>query len=101
NVHGHNARLEVEVGLKEAYANTDYPDMVIDFGDLKKIVGPIVERLDHQMLNEVLKWSRPTAERLVEWIAFEVMANLPEQNYVKSVRLTETCDSWATWRHSG
>jgi len=46
NVHGHNARVQVTVFGK--------PDsktgMVIDFGDLKALVGYVLDKLDHAFL---------------------------------------------------
>lgn len=98
NVHGHNSVLEVEVGMEQSHRDTNgNPDMVIDFGDLGKLVKPLIEKVDHQMLNDVFHTGRPTAEYLVEWFANNINAALPRGLYVSSVKLTETPDNWATW----
>jgi len=49
NLHGHNWKVEVCVQgstLTEA-------GVLIDFGELKKYVSEIIERLDHKFLNEL------------------------------------------------
>lgn len=97
NLHGHTYILEV--GIKEE------PDqesgMVIDFGRLKQIVERnIIEKLDHQNLNEVdapfFPTSMPTAERMVQWIV-KVLRNF-WPNELSFVRLYETPTSYAEWR---
>ena len=35
---------------------------VLDFGDLKKAVRPIIDLLDHHMLNDIPGLGNPTAE---------------------------------------
>ena len=45
NLHGHSYKLLVEVeGDVEGYG------MVMDYYDMKKVIGPIVEQLDHSFL---------------------------------------------------
>jgi 6-pyruvoyltetrahydropterin/6-carboxytetrahydropterin synthase len=45
NIHGHSYKMIVELSGE---VNTE--GMVLDFYDLKKIVNPIVEKLDHSFL---------------------------------------------------
>ena len=40
----------------------------MDFADLKKVVDPIVDRLDHYLLNEIEGLENPTSEVLAMWI---------------------------------
>ena len=48
NLHGHSYKLSVEIT-----GDTDKNGMVMDYFDLKKVVQPIVEELDHGfMVNE-------------------------------------------------
>ena len=98
NTHGHNAVLEVEVRGKE---EGGYEGMVIDFGTLKKIVGNVLEIIDHTYLNTDLggfKAHAPTAENIVQWFMAEIVVRLPKGVVLESLRLTETDDSWTTWR---
>ncbi len=63
-MHGHGYRLRVEVvGPVDQRLG-----WVMDFGDLKAAVEPIIERLDHQTLNEIPGLENPTAEEIVRWI---------------------------------
>lgn len=61
-LHGHSYVLEVEVvGLLDANG------VVVDFEDVDRLVEPVVQRLDHTFLNDVI--GNPTAECVVTWIA--------------------------------
>ena len=99
NVHGHNAVLEVTVtGL----LHTDGPSngMIVDFGILKDIVDRhVVDKLDHQFLNDYLVTSAPpTAEQLVLRITGELIEPFLERDlHLVRVRLYETPDSYAEW----
>jgi len=57
-MHGHNYRVLVTL------QGGDREDMVVDFGDVKTEVGPIVEQLDHTVLNNKIKPGNPTAENI-------------------------------------
>ncbi len=59
-VHGHNYRVLV------TFRASSGADMVIDFGDIKRHVGPIIEELDHGNLNDALPY--PTAENIAKLI---------------------------------
>ncbi|WP_457751781.1 6-pyruvoyl trahydropterin synthase family protein [Thermococcus sp.] len=69
-LHGHTFRLEVAVEgeLKKGY--------VMDFLELRGIVGEIIERLDHRDLNALFE--NPTTENIALWIAGELKKRLPE-----------------------
>lgn len=105
--HGHNALAEIEV-RSEAL---DRRNMVVDFGDIKRIVKGWIDReLDHKMvlrhddplvgplqaLGEpvYLVDSNPTVERIARLIFDEaVKAGLP----VVRVRVSETPNSFADY----
>ncbi|MDX2016993.1 MAG: 6-carboxytetrahydropterin synthase QueD [Planctomycetota bacterium] len=40
---------------------------VCDFGDIKAVVKPLIDQLDHQYLNDIEGLSQSTAERLAQW----------------------------------
>ncbi len=107
NLHGHNARVLVEVSSEKL----NHQGMVMDFCEIREVVEKwINQNLDHKTilcaddpLTEVLQKSgepivvikeNPTAEVLAKWIFEEARkARLP----VSRVTLWETEDSAATY----
>ena len=49
NVHGHNWKVQVVIEGEKL----DETGMLVDFLDVKRLMGDIVDRLDHQFLNEI------------------------------------------------
>jgi len=80
-IHGHTFRLEIAV---EGELRGGY---VIDFLELRRIVGEIIERLDHRNLNDLFE--NPTTENIALWIAREVMKRLPERVRLQRIVLWE------------
>ena len=63
-LHGHSFECEVYVrGPLQAEL-----DWVLDFGDLKALVQPTIDLLDHRFLNEIEGLENPTSEVLARWI---------------------------------
>lgn len=116
NVHGHSYLLHVTV----AGSPSDDPSspkfgMVMDFSDLKKIVGEeVVGRLDHALM--VRRGSvdpssvelithrlvevdyQPTCENMLVDFAGRISRRLPCGVRLVSLRLNETATSFAEWR---
>lgn len=90
-LHGHSFRVEVvvegEVDPAKGY--------LIDFGEIKAVLGPIEDRLDHRLLNEVEGLENPTAEMLAKWVYDRVKPELP---LLSAIRVRETCTSAAEYR---
>ena len=61
---------------------------LIDFGDLKRAVDPIVERLDHDLLNEIEGLENPTSELLAIWFWERLVPSLPQ---LHRITIEETC----------
>ena len=96
NLHGHSWRLDVEVA-RAIKGSAVYTTMIIDFGDLKKIVNDaVIDKLDHQYINDIVP-GPPTAENMVGWIAYQLLETGLE---VVSLKLWETDTSFATWRRA-
>jgi 6-pyruvoyltetrahydropterin/6-carboxytetrahydropterin synthase len=117
NVHGHSYRLYVTLigePIDDA-SNTKY-GMVIDFGDLKKIVKrEVVNKFDHTVVvssavdkkrldalnqmfgNVMLVDYQPTCEMLIGDIAKRITPFLPPGVYLHSLKLYETATSYAEW----
>ena len=77
NLHGHNYRVRVHV----AAGRLDGLGMVIDFADLKRIVGEILGPFDHHLINEVPPFDQrnTTAELLAEYVFREVERRLDDE----------------------
>ena len=113
NIHGHSYVLEVCV-LGEVRTDETHPKngMVMDFGDLKRIVmGSIVDELDHALvLNEAAPKAdlsqfekvvylpyQPTSENMVLDFAERIKALLPSNLQLQFLRLYETATAYAEW----
>ncbi len=90
NLHGH--RGVVEFTFKSAPPEYRKEGMVIDFKDVKRLVGPIVDKLDHAYLNDFIE--NPTAENICAWF-YEQISNTNLQFHLMKIRVYETPDSWA------
>jgi 6-pyruvoyltetrahydropterin/6-carboxytetrahydropterin synthase len=90
-LHGHSFRFDVivegEVDEKLGY--------LIDYGEIKRLVEPLVTRLDHHYLNQIEGLSNPTSENLARWIWRELKPNLP---LLHSIIVHETCTSRCEYR---
>ena len=90
-LHGHSFKFDVivegEVDPAKGY--------LIDYGDIKRVVDPIVKRLDHYYLNEIPGLENPTAEVLAVWIWNRVKEALPQ---LASIIVHETCSSMCEYR---
>ena len=117
-IHGHSYRLFVTIKGEPISEEGDPKlGMVMDFGDLKRIVNSeIVERLDHSFvlrdseqngeLKETLsaKFSKvvlvdyqPTCENMLSDFAARLQRALPVGVELYSLRLHETATSYAEW----
>lgn len=118
NVHGHSYKLSVTVigqPIKD-HSNVKY-GMVIDFGDLKKIVKEeIVDIFDHATVfnrntphvelahklkdhghHVLLVDYQPTSEMMVIDFAGKIQKRLPSNIKLHSLKLQETTTSFAEW----
>lgn len=87
-MHGHSYKMVI--GLRgTANPSTGF---VIDFADLKSIVGPIVELLDHSTLNDFMP--NPTCELLVDRVFHLVQPKFPPGT-VSLVEIWETATAGA------
>jgi 6-pyruvoyltetrahydropterin/6-carboxytetrahydropterin synthase len=118
NVHGHSYKLSVCV-IGEPITDKDNVKfgMVIDFGDLKKIVkSEIVDKFDHATVfnkntphvelaeelknrghHVILVEYQPTSENIVVDFAEKIQKHLPEHIKLHSLKLQETESSFAEW----
>lgn len=67
---------------------------VEDFSDLKRAVKPLIERLDHNYLNEIPGLENPTSEILARWIYQQAKSLIPQ---LYRVVIAETCTSESSY----
>ena len=95
-MHGHNWKVEVEVSGNKL----DNIGMVIDFKKIRIMTNQVVDRLDHQFLNDLsaFKDENPTAENIAKYIHAELTKSINNDNIiVKSIKLWETDKSAVTY----
>lgn len=90
NMHGHTYNLTVYL---EGDLDTQL-QWVMDFKELKDVVKPVIERIDHQLLNDIAGLENPTAERIVVWIWEQIQSELP---LLSRLELNETPTSGAIY----
>lgn len=97
NVHGHNYRCQVTMEGDQL----DDTGLLVDFVLLKKVVGAVIDRMDHQWLNDFPPFDvlNPSAENIAKFIYDEVIKGIQTPRVrLGSVKLWETDTSFATYR---
>lgn len=118
NIHGHSYKLSVTIiGVPIQDINNSKNGMVLDFGDLKRIVkAEVIDIFDHATIfNEntphklialdleksgqcvILVPYQPTSEMMLLDIAKKINIKLPIDVKLHSLRLYETNTSYAEW----
>ena len=99
NPHGHNYKVRITLAGEEL----DSIGLLWDFKDLKAAMNTVIDRLDHQYLNDVepFKVQNPSAENLAKYFYQETAARLKASTQgrvaVKDVRVWETDTTTATY----
>jgi 6-pyruvoyltetrahydropterin/6-carboxytetrahydropterin synthase len=90
--HGHNYKIRVTLAGKEL----DKAGLLLDFKDLREVMRHVIDRLDHQMINEVEPFIElnPSAENLAKYFYDETNDRLRKVTdgrvHVKDVTVFET-----------
>jgi 6-pyruvoyltetrahydropterin/6-carboxytetrahydropterin synthase len=90
-LHGHSFSFDVVVAGDVDPAK----GYLIDYGDIKQHVDPIVKQLDHYYLNEIEGLSNPTSEMLAVWLWNRIKPHLPD---LAEIIVYETCTSRCEYR---
>jgi 6-pyruvoyltetrahydropterin/6-carboxytetrahydropterin synthase len=85
-LHGHTFKVRVEVA-----GRVDDRGWVMDFADIKTAVQPLIDRLDHQYLNDIPGLDNPTSENLALWLWDRIPLELA------GIEVQETCTSGARY----
>jgi 6-pyruvoyltetrahydropterin/6-carboxytetrahydropterin synthase len=95
-VHGHNYKVQVSV----EGAKLDSAGLLMDFVELKRLLHGVMDRLDHEFLNDVAPFDavNPTAENMAQYFHDEIARGLPPDVRLTFVKIWETDTSTATYR---
>lgn len=96
-LHGHSYEVEVVLESAELLGNSAKDGMLLDFGDLKDAVAPLIDLLDHNGLVQDVIRMRSTAENIARW--FQVRLDSDLDAMVHSVRVSETRSTFAEYIH--
>lgn len=92
NPHGHNYKVRITLQGRDL----DQAGLLLDFKDLKLVIKPVIERLDHRMINDVDPFTKlnPSAENLARYFFDEANHGLQGSTSgrvsVKEVTIWET-----------
>lgn len=90
-LHGHNYRVDIHVtGQVDPHAG-----WVMDFAQINELVEPVLEKLDHRMLNDVEGLENVTAEVLAGYIWDRLKPRLPQ---LSTITIWESDNSRCIYR---
>jgi 6-pyruvoyltetrahydropterin/6-carboxytetrahydropterin synthase len=99
NPHGHNYKVRLTLAGTEL----DQAGLLLDFKDLREVMKHTIDRLDHQMINEVEPFNKlnPSAENLARYFYEQTNGRLENvargRVRVKKVTIFETDSTTATY----
>src|SRR5688572_18103518 len=103
NVHGHNYKVQITVEGERL----NRIGLLVDFVELKRVVREVVDRLDHQFINDLEPFTviNPSAENMAKYFYDEVSKKMDGSNGEASTRIAqikiwETDTSIAVYRPS-
>jgi 6-pyruvoyltetrahydropterin/6-carboxytetrahydropterin synthase len=98
NVHGHNYRVRITVQGDQL----DSTGLLVDFLDVKSLIGGIVDYLDHQFINDLPPFDElnPSAENIAKYFYDRVSGGLKNEVPIRvsEVKVWETDTSSAVYR---
>jgi len=92
NPHGHNYKVRVTLAGREL----DETGLLLDFKLLKHVLRPVIDRIDHQMLNDIEPFVtlNPSAENIARFFYDETNVQLSQMTAGR-VRVKD-CTIWET-----
>ncbi len=101
NLHGHNYKVKVTFRGEQL----DGAGMLVDFGEIKRRMRDVTERLDHRNLNDLTPFDtvNPSAENIAKYVFDEVRAGLAEsqKGLLREVKVWETDIQYAAYQSPG
>ncbi len=72
-LHGHSYKIDIHItGAVDAETG-----WVVDFGQIKQAVEPLLDTLDHRFLDEIEGLANSTSEMLAKYLWDKIKVNLP------------------------
>jgi len=92
NPHGHNYKVRISL----SGAELDEAGLLLDFKLLKQVMRPVIDRIDHQMLNDLEPFNaiNPSAENIARYFYEQTSHQLAEMTQGR-VRV-KYCTIWET-----
>ncbi len=92
NPHGHNYKVRITL----AGAELDEAGLLLDFKLLKQVMRPVIDRIDHQMLNDLEPFTtiNPSAENIARYFYEQTRDQLASMTQGR-VRVKD-CTIWET-----
>lgn len=92
NPHGHNYKVRITLAGTEL----DEAGLLLDFKLLKQVMRPVIDRIDHQMLNELEPFTaiNPSAENIARYFYQQTSDQLSSMTQGR-VRVKD-CTIWET-----
>ncbi len=97
NVHGHNYRVQITM----AGPKLDEIGLLVDFVEVKNLMGEVIDYLDHQFINDLAPFDaiNPSAENMAKYFYDRVSAGLKSGDVrISEVKIWETDTSSAVYR---
>jgi 6-pyruvoyltetrahydropterin/6-carboxytetrahydropterin synthase len=96
-LHGHNYRIQVTL----QGAELDSIGLLVDFVQVKKLLQTVVDRVDHQFLNDLAPFDKlnPSAENIARYFYDEISSGLNRDGRVtlRRIKIWETDTTSATY----
>ena len=99
NVHGHNYKVRITV----AGERLDSTGLLVDFVEVKRLMGAVIEYLDHRFINDLSPFDQinPSAENIAKYFYERVHEGLSDDVVrISEVKVWETDTSSAVYRPS-
>ena len=92
NPHGHNYKVQITL----LGAELDQAGLLLEFKLLKQVMRPVIDRIDHQMLNDLEPFTtvNPSAENIARYFYDQTSQQLKEMTSGR-VRVKD-CTIWET-----
>jgi len=79
NMHGHTYKLKVFV---QGELDPHY-GWIMDYKELKDAIAPMIDQLDHKLINDIDGLQNPTAENITIWIWNHLQPLVPQLSRIE------------------